>query len=84
MKADNKTDDEVAQAALDEALYQACAAGTVEEVRALLARGANPNAPHWETPWYDEDGGMREDYYPELPVSRPYSRELLRTENGFF
>jgi ankyrin repeat protein len=51
------------QAALDEALYQACAEGTVEEVRALLARGANPNTPHWEVPWYDEDGDMRENYY---------------------
>ncbi len=63
MQADNKMDDEAAQAALDEALYQACAAGTVEEVRALLARGANPNAPHWEMPWYDENGEMQEDYY---------------------
>lgn len=51
------------QGKLDEALYQACAEGTPEEVRELLARGANPNAPHWETPWYDEDGEMSEEYY---------------------
>ena len=63
MNENDKAGKTSAQAALDEALYQVCAKGTVEEVRALLARGANPNAAHRETPWYDEDGTMRETYY---------------------
>lgn len=43
------------QEKLDEALYQACAKGTPEEVRALLALGANPNAPHWDRSYLPED-----------------------------
>lgn len=79
------------QAELDEALYQACAKGTVEEVRALLEQGENPNAPHWETPWYDEDGMMRENdfcipdstdryaslYFCNRKLTRRVPREVL-------
>lgn len=70
MNENEKAGDASAQAVLDEALYQACAEGTVEEVRALLARGANPNAAHWETPWYDEKGEMKEDYFPIHEAAR--------------
>lgn len=47
------------QTELDEALYRTCAKGAPEEVRELLAKGANPHAPHWGEPEICSD----EDYY---------------------
>ena len=45
---------------LNDALFKACAKGTLEEVRALLDQGADPTLPHWEEAWCD---GLPEDYF---------------------
>ena len=44
-------------------LYKACAKGSLEEVRALLDQGADPNAPYWELPWYLPEDDYAENYY---------------------
>ena len=47
--------------AIDVELFKVCAEGTVEEVRELLSRGANPSAPYWAPLW--DDDLDPEDYY---------------------
>ncbi len=39
---------------LNEKLFKACAKGSLEEVRALLDQGADPNYPHLDPPWEDD------------------------------
>ena len=60
MKNSKKTNREI-----DTSLYRICAKGSVEDVKALLAQGANPSVPHWEEPWPDdlEPELYSEDYY---------------------
>lgn len=42
------TDDRDASRPIDVELYEACAKGTLAQVKALLDRGADPNVPHWD------------------------------------
>lgn len=67
--------DEATQVALDDALLKACATGEPEEVKELLAWGANPNAPHW--------GGLMEysdeDYYCIHEAARNPDLRVLET-----
>lgn len=57
--------DRFAMRPLDVELYEACAKCSLETVRKLLDRGADPNAPHWEKPWPKdlEPEIYTEDYY---------------------
>lgn len=47
---------------LNEKLYQACAKGSLGEIRTLLGKGADPNYPHLDPPWPDD---LPEDIYTE-------------------
>jgi hypothetical protein len=47
MTKDKTTDDGYAMRPIDVELYETCAKGTLAQVKALLDKGANPNAIHW-------------------------------------
>lgn len=65
MTNDNQTDDRFAMRPIDIELYETCAKGTLAQVKALLDKGADPNAPHWVKPWPEDlDSEIyTEDYY---------------------
>lgn len=55
---------------IDVDFYKACQGGTVEELKELIARGANPNAP-----WYNDIG---DDFYPIHQAALNPDLEVLR------
>lgn len=49
------TGDRYAMRPIDVELYETCAKGTLAQVRALLDKGADPNAIHWIESWVTQD-----------------------------
>ena len=57
------TDDRYAMRPIDVELYETCAKGTLAQVKALLDRGADPNAVHWSVYKQTDGTSDGDDYY---------------------
>jgi hypothetical protein len=55
MEKRNLTADPYAMRPIDVELYETCANGTFAQVKALLDKGADPNAIHWIESWVTQD-----------------------------
>ena len=73
------TDDGFAMRPIDVELYEACAEGTFAQVKALLDKGADPNAIHWLKAEYEEEYCGDHDYpvFPAAEHKDPRILELL-------
>ena len=60
---DNPTEDRFAMRPIDVELYETCAKGTLAQVKALLDKGADPNAIHWDVFEYGNGNRSGDDYY---------------------
>lgn len=63
MPKSEPTDDRYAMRPIDVELYEACAEGTFAQVKALLDKGADPNAVHWDVYKQTDGTASGDDYY---------------------